>query len=259
MTKRLKLLEHPKAHSYQSVKIGGINTMDNQQGNLFQAILLGVKNMSYSIGAIFGDGTIGVYSLASEQTMHTVSIRCMDYECVKRVNDEVNKFFDESHKVYTYTNPNGTIMYGTSFHSVHTHAIFHYFVREKLFIPDEIFRADRDSQLDFVAGLFDTDGYVSAGVRYRVGFASRHRTFVEDLVRLLSKLGVNVGSIYSQVSQYGTTIYVIKPNIRSFIMAGCYFYIPRKFNKLKGYGSIVEQFAGNKTFRDYNVESITMD
>ena len=259
MTKRLKLLGPPKAHSCLSAKIEGINTMDNQQGNLFQAMQLGVKTMSYSIGAMFGDGTIGVYSLASGHIMHTVSIRCMDYECIKRVTDEVNRFFNETHKVYTYTNPNGTLMYGVSFHSVHTHAIFHFFVREKLFIPDEIFRADRDSQLDFVAGLFDTDGYVSAGVRYRIGFASRHRTFVEDLVRLLSKLGVNVGTIYSQISQYGTTMYVIKPNIKSFIMAGCYFYIPRKFNKLKGYGSIVEEFTGNKTFRDYNVESITMD
>lgn len=232
--------------------------MDNPQGNLSQAMLLGAKAMAYSVGAIFGDGTIGMYSLKSEATMYTVSIRCMDYECVKRVRDEVNSFFDEHHSIYTYTNPNGTVMYGVTFHSVHVYAIFHYFVKEKLFIPDEMFRVDRDSQLDFVAGLFDTDGYASAGVRYRVGFASRHRTFVEDLVRLLSKLGVQVGTIYSQVSQYGTTMYVIKPNILSFIKAGCYFYIPRKFNKLAGYGSIVKQYAGDKTFRDYNAEPITI-
>lgn len=215
--------------------------MDNQQGNLSQAIFLGAETMAYSIGAIFGDGSIGVYPSGPNGVQYTVVIRNMDYECVRRVKDEVNEFFKEAHKIHTYTNPNGTLMYGVSFHSVHIHALFHYFVREKLLIPDEMFRINRDAQLDFVAGLFDTDGYVSIGVRDRVGFASRHRTFVEDLVRLLSKLGVTVGSIYSQVSQYGTTIYVIKPNIRSFVNAGCYFYIPRKSNKLKGYGCVVRQ------------------
>lgn len=232
--------------------------MDNQQGNLSQAILLGAKSMAYSIGAIFGDGTIGAYPLDPSGMQYTVSIRNMDYECVKRVNNEVSDFFKVPHKIYTYTNPNGTVMYGVSFHSIYVHAIFHYFVREKLFIPDEMFKIERESQLDFIAGLFDTDGYVTSKGQYRIGFATRHRTFVEDLVRFLSKLGVNVGSIHSQVSQYGTTMYVIKPNIMSFIKSGCYFYIPRKFNNLKGYGSIVEQYAGDKTFRDYNVEPITI-
>lgn len=236
--------------------------MDNPQGNLLQTISgeisRGLNEMTYSIGAIFGDGSVGSYPLSSGGITYTVTIQCMDYEIVERVRNEVDRFFNESHNIMTITKPSGKPSYQVSFHSVYVNALFNYFVKDKHFIPDEVFNLDRDLRLDFIAGLFDTDGYVSVGARYRVGFASRHRTFVEDLARMLKKLGVQVGAIYTQVSQYGTIMYVIKPNIKSFIESGCYFYCPRKYNKIKGYApKIVEHYAGSKTFRDYNAGPTT--
>jgi len=199
--------------------------------------------LAYSIGAMMGDGSVKKYGDAVN-----VNLRNMDLDCVQRVSIEVNSFFGTHYKTSSYINPNGTLMYGFNAANWLIYDLFNYFIREKLVIVDEIFRANRKSRLDFLAGLFDADGYVAEGknlnakygTSWRVGFASRHRTFVEDVARLLQKLGVKVGKVYEQLSGFSRTIYVIKPNIRSFVDAGCYFQIPRKAKKLRHYVEAVK-------------------
>jgi len=256
------LLENPKAYSDQSVKLERIN-MDNQQGNL-HIMDKYFEVMGYSIGAMMGDGSVKMYTFRSQEnspmvTTTNTNIRCMDSECVQRVCSEINNLFQKDYKVTSYLNPNSTKIYQCAISDKVIYDFFHYFIREKLHIPDEAFRVSRSSKIDFIAGLFDTDGYVTShSGYYRVGFASRHRTFVEDTVRLLSKLGVKVGKIHTQVSQYDTTMYIIKPNIRSFIEAGCYFFILRKADKLAKYEGSVNRPLCVRTFRDYNVGPKTL-
>ncbi len=209
--------------------------MDNQQGNSEWVF----GKLAYSIGAIFGDGSIGNYICKRGeglQEIHVVTISNMDRECVQKVASEVNSLFDTEYFPHTFKNPNDTCMYRFLVNNRSIYTVFKYFVREKLLLPDEVFTASRDVKLSFLAGLFDTDGYVAehAGY-YRVGFGSRHRTFVEDIVRLMSKIGVQVGQIHEQTSGYGTRMYIIKPNIKSFVKAGCYFLIPRKSERLQVY------------------------
>jgi len=212
--------------------------MDNQQGNSLQVMDDYFEPLAYSIGAMTGDGSIGKYGSAIN-----VHIRGMDVDCIQRVKYEIDSFFHAEYKFYSYTNPNGTLMYGYNAANILVYDLFHYFIKEKLVIVDEVFRARREARLDFLAGLFDTDGYVAEydnpeakyDVSWRVGFASRHKTFVEDVARLLQKLGVKVGKVHKQLSGFSRTIYVIKPNIRSFVDAGCYFQIPRKAKKLRHY------------------------
>ena len=225
--------------------------MDNQQGNLLYLMDKYVKPMAYSIGALTGDGTVKTHIVKrnnSFATIRMVSLSLMDIDCVERVCSEINEFFGKSYRVVKYENPDGTRMYRLAINKKAIYDFFNYFIGEKLFIRDEIFRADREARLDYLAGLFDTDGFVSEtkhpgakyGVSWRVGFASRHRTFVEDVARLLSKIGVKVGKVHEQTSQYDAKIYVIKPNIRSFVEAGCYFQIPRKAKRLSNYVDAVK-------------------
>lgn len=195
---------------------------------------------------MLGDGSVKVHICKSGNKFvatHQTRISNMDFECVDRVCLEINSFFGEDYQIHPYTNPNGTKMYRLAINDEIVYRLFHYFVKEKLVVADEVFRADREARVNFAAGLFDTDGYVAEqnhpgakfGVSWRVGFASRHRTFVEDVARLLQKLGVKVGKVHEQRSQYDTAIFVIKPNIRSFIDAGCYFHILRKAKRIQHY------------------------
>ena len=227
------------------------DTMDNQQGNLMHIMDKYVNSIAYSIGALTGDGTVKKHVVKRNNSFAVISmvnISAMDIDCVERVCYEINEFFGKSYQIVEYKNPNDTTMFRLAINKKVIFEFFNYFIREKLNISDEIFRANKKARLDYLAGLFDTDGYVSEsknpnskyGVSWRVGFASRHRTFVEDTNRLLSKIGVKVGKIYEQTSQYDTRMYVIKPNIRSFIDAGCYFQIPRKAKRLANYESAVK-------------------
>ena len=217
--------------------------MENQQGNLEHIMDQYVPHVAYTLGALFGDGSVKSGAIPSRESgiYHRVCMSNMDFDCIEIVRDQINALFKSSYKEYTYRNPNNTRMIGLAINNTLVYEFFHYFVREKLFIPDEIFRATREDRIEFIAGLFDTDGTISkSGCYYRVGIASRHRTFIEDTSRLLKKLGVGVGKITAQISGFGTTIFFMRPNIRSFIDAGCYFRITRKRSRILEYRVLTE-------------------
>lgn len=245
--------------------------VDNQHGNL-QPMQEYFEVMAYSIGAMIGDGSVKEYinrSLEKDKfiRVHNAGISGMDLECLERVCQEVFQLFGKIYVPKAYKNPKGTQMYRVGFGNILTYSFFNYFIKDKSFLPDEVFRASRKAKLDFLAGLFDIDGHVAmsqhkhtkSGYAWRVGYAARIRTLVEDIARLLMKLGVKVGKIHEQVSGYGTLMYIIKPNIRSFIEKGCYFHIKRKAKKLALYELNVgpQSYGNSKTFRDYNVEPLT--
>lgn len=223
--------------------------MDNQQGNSEWHNVMDkyIEPVAYTIGALIGDGSVTnpvcKRTDGSFQEMQTVTISSMDIDCIGRVCWEINEFFSKDYKIVPYTNNNGTQMYRLAINNTIIYKFFHYFISNKLNIPDELFMSNRKVQLDFLAGLFDTDGYIAEvkqgqarfGYSWRVGFATRHRTFIEDLTRMMQKLGVKVGSVHEQISGHGTTMYIIKPNIRSFIDNGCYFQIKRKADRISNY------------------------
>lgn len=219
--------------------------MDNQHGNLPYNLEQVIEPMAYSIGALLGDGSIHHYVHKNAEGKlyenHTVCIANMDKECVERVCGELNRFCETNYGIAEYKNGNGTTMYRLAINNEMIYIFFHYFIQDKMFLADEIFRMSKQGQLDFLAGLFDTDGSITTNsMYYRISYAARIRTLVEDVARLMQKLGVKVGKIHEQVSGYGTTMYVIKPNIRSFVDAGCYFYIMRKVRRLHDYMSMVK-------------------
>jgi len=79
-----------------------------------------------------------------------------------------------------------------------------YFPRHALFanrtkkqVGTDIMEATADSKWSFIAGLFDADGSYDAK-QHRIRLSSKHRTFLEDVQRILEELGVlssiNVGA-----------------------------------------------------------------
>jgi len=212
--------------------------MDNQHGNL-PALEQFIEPVAYTIGALLGDGSVKHYCYIEGCRLvntYMVTISNMDKECIDRVCGEISMFSGKTYEVFPYANPNGTQMFRVAINWEPVFTFFHYFIGEKMFVADEIFRASRKIRLDFLAGLFDTDGSIAThNGYYRISYAARLKTLVEDVARLMQKLGVKVGKVHEQVSGFGTTMYVIKPNIRSFFDSGCYFHVQRKANRLYDY------------------------
>lgn len=214
--------------------------MDNQHGNLLYIMDKYFEVMAYSIGAMTGDGSVKKYIRQTEErglhTMYNASISSMDEECVGRVCYEVDCLFKKDFHPISYMSSNKTQMYRSCFGSKVTFDFFNYFIREKMNLSDETFRASKKAKRDFIAGLFDTDGWIAySNGYYRLGYAARQRTLVEDVARLLMKSGVKVGKINEDVSGYGTIMYRITPNLRSFIEKGYYFHIQRKAARIDLY------------------------
>lgn len=214
--------------------------MDNQHGNVLQIMAKYFEPMAYSIGAMTGDGSVKKYLRQDAQgklhTAYNASICGMDKECLDRVCYEVDSLFDKDFRPIPYVGSKGVQMYRSGFGSRVTYDFFNYFIGDKLYLADEVFRSSKKAQRSFIAGLFDTDGWITYSKGYyRLGYASRHRTFVEDVARLLMKSGVKVGKINEDVSGYGTVMYRITPNLRSFIDLGFYFLISRKDDRVQAY------------------------
>lgn len=109
---------------------------------------------------------------------------------------------------------------------------------EKRKLPDWVWGADQDARLAFIAGLMDSEGYVSRQFGRRpglffMGFKSTDVWF-DDFVRLLHMSGILTGKVGAEAA--------IKPHWRpskrvtikmaSWVRSGAYFNIARKQAKV---------------------------
>ena len=103
---------------------------------------------------------------------------------------------------------------------------------------------DKQDKLAFIAGLMDSEGYVSRGVRknggiqYQTGFTTCD-IWLNHFINLLKSLGVKVGKAQNKL---GNPKHPLKRpatehrfNSKSFIESGCYFTIERKQSRLNDY------------------------
>jgi intein/homing endonuclease len=101
----------------------------------------------------------------------------------------------------------------------------------KRVLPEWIWTADHDGRLAFIAGLMDSEGFVSQSARGStyMGFKSTDPWF-DDFVRVLNRTGIEVGKIgVEQPRKPGyRTPRRFHIRLRSWVDAGAYFNIARK-------------------------------
>lgn len=189
------------------------------------------ESLAYSVGAMIGDGCVKVYTVKSGRRIghihYNIGLDCADADCVYRTCTEINKFFSTNFKVKAYELPSGTLMHRFITGCELIYTLFHYFIRDKSRLPKEVFSASRKTKLDLLAGLLDTDGSTSGTL---IDFSQKSKTLMEDVIRLLTDLGIKSGVIYRH-SRSG--VHRIRINAHSFITAGGYFHVPRKAERLK--------------------------
>jgi Homing endonuclease len=110
--------------------------------------------------------------------------------------------------------------------------------RGKAKLPDWIWSVDQEARLAFIAGLMDSEGYVSknsSGSVY-MGFKSTD-DWLPDFVRVLNISGIQIGKIGVEAPRkegYRTPRrFTIK--MRSWVNAGAYFHIGRKQRRVEAW------------------------
>jgi len=170
-----------------------------------------------------------------------VEVTTMDKEIVDRYLSEVNIFFKTNYRAMTKTLKSGTLMYTGRTSKGDIYKFFHSITNNKFNVPIEAFRSRTKTKLDFIAGLFDTDGSVArsedhrGNPRWQLKFSGNKLGLVEEVASLLRSLNIRVGEIGQYKKQEYATMYSIQPNIKDFIDCGGYFQSQRKQQRLYDY------------------------
>jgi hypothetical protein len=115
----------------------------------------------------------------------------------------------------------------------------------KQFIPALVHEAPRDEQLAFVAGLMDSEGFVSAtsgnhtNRRWHMGFRSTD-VWTKDFARLLEKLGIRVLGFKEEkpTIEGRRLIYRFGIKMQSWVDAKAYFRCSRKQRRVEEWASL---------------------
>lgn len=199
--------------------------------------------LAYSMGAILGDGSFH-YSIKRNQP--AMKISTMDSEVVHQVAGEINLLFGTEYKVHSTNkySPKGTVMYRSIFSRSDIVGLFYYMTNGRNEIPKVAFSASPRVKRFFIAGMMDTDGSVTYqtitvnGIEYprwKINFNNTKEHIVRGLATLMQSLGVKVGKISKMERGNYNDRYDIHPNIRSYIDAGCFFFVKRKHDRLNAY------------------------
>ncbi len=115
-------------------------------------------------------------------------------------------------------------------------------------IPKFVINSDKKIIAEFIAGLMDTDGYISFGInkygwkRFSLGFINSGN-WMNQFINLLKDVGVKVGKKtlkkkYRSINE--KDCYQVNINLRSFIENGLYFCCKRKQALLEKYQATIK-------------------
>ena len=209
-----------------------------------------LRKIAYTIGNFIGDGSISaqarvrkagsVARLKNDKVYVQCSVRfgSLDVESMERVKQEIAEAFNKDHPIFTRTLKSGRNFYCINTCSREVFDFFSINTALKMRIPEYYFTADDDTKRALLAGLMDTDGYISHREEetystWRVGFGMNERGIVESAASLLRSLGANVGKIGTSTKGEYRTLHRFQLSAKLYGAAGCYFVAKRKQEKLQ--------------------------
>ena len=214
---------------------------DNHAGKA-QADFFDQKSKAYLFGVYLGDGCCS----KSRDSGYNFSLTSADKDVVENVMHIVNKILQKNRQLKIKM-PNKTELY---FFRAYDKQLFQMLTSEtesKSKLPKFVMDSEQIIKIEFIAGLMDTDGYISTGKnkfgyqRFSLGFINSGK-WINEFILLLETLGVKVGKKtlkkkYRSINE--KDCYQININLRSFVEAKMYFNCQRKQRLLEIYKSSV--------------------
>jgi hypothetical protein len=186
------------------------------------------KSWEYLVGVYLGDGCVTTHQGRPVFRLNTIDLDFAEATKAALQHHTDRPISIHTHPVSGSSKPNHSLRCGDP-------DVCQRLVAEtggKARLPDWIWSADQGGRLAFIAGLMDSEGFVShqrARDRYFMGFKSTDLWF-DDFVRVLNMAGIKVGKIGVEEPR--------KPGYRtprrftikfpSWIASGAYFHISRK-------------------------------
>jgi len=199
------------------------------------------KNKAYLFGVYLGDGCCSKFT--KHYVFHLIS---EDRNLVERIQNIVNQMLQKNYPTKDITR-NKTKLYQFRAWNKYLFDMLISQTENKFKLPEFVINSDLRVIAEFIAGLMDTDGYISTGInkfgqqRFSLGFINSGK-WMDEFISLLRKIGVKVGKKtlkkkYRSVNE--KDCYQININLRSFVESGLYFNCQRKQKLLDKYKSSV--------------------
>lgn len=210
---------------------------DNHAGKIqYEREFSNERNEAYLFGVYLGDGC------CHKSKSYGFTIVSADNDVIEKTCLIVNQLFNKNCSV-TKIMPNETQLYRFRAYSKYLFERLTSQTNNKHQLPSFIMNADIKIVSEFVAGLMDTDGYISKGInnfgwqRFSLGFINSGE-WLNQFIDLLEKFGVKVGKKtlkkkYRSLDE--KDCYQININLRSFVEKGFYFNCKRKQDLLENY------------------------
>ena len=242
MRKSNYMLEHLRMSLYDDNLIFKVcwrenkMTADNQAGKIQYNQLSNEIEKSYLFGVYLGDGC------CFKSKSYGFCIVSGDKDVIEKTCFIVNKLFNKKGFLKEII-PNKTILYKYRVYGKSLFECLTLQTNNKSKIPEFVTNSEKEIFSAFVAGLMDTDGYISTGTnkfgwqRFSLGFINSG-DWIDDFISLLRNFGVKVGKKtlkkkYRSINE--KDCFQININLRRFVENGFYFNCRRKQNLLEKY------------------------
>jgi hypothetical protein len=207
------------------------------------------RGLAYTVGNLLGDGSLSantrirkagsVPRLKTDRVYVQCSVRfgSLDIETLERVQSEIEKCFGKKHPIFTRKLKSGRDFHNLTACSREVFDFLAVCTSMKSRIPEWYYTADDETKRSLIAGLMDTDGYISQRdfenySRWTVGFGMNERPIVEGAASILQSIGAKVGTIGTSTKGAYRSLHRFQVNASAFSDAGCYFVARRKQKKL---------------------------
>lgn len=217
------------------------SSADNHAGKIQYNGSFDEKSLAYLFGVYLGDGCC-----SRTANHYCFSILSEDRDVIERTKEIVNLSLNKNYPL-TYLKPNKTNLYRFRSWNKWLFEMLKSETANKTKIPQIIINSKIGIIAEFVAGLMDTDGYISTGKtrlgqqRFSLGFINSGE-WLDPFIILLQFLEVKVGKKILKKkyrSKDEKDCFQININLRSFVEAGLYFNCQRKQQILDKYKSSV--------------------
>lgn len=194
------------------------------------------KNLAYLIGVYMSDGSIS----ANKNGWRMFTLEVIDKDFAEETQRAINEILQTNKQTEIYQRIRPVIKNKMLYKAyMGNQNLCNWLVEitgKKQYIPDMILEADKVLQLEFLAGIFDSDGWAlirkggtgkfSDG-NINIGFG-KCSLWTFELKKMLENLKVKITKMSRETKNRKKPLYRMNINVKSFVKAGLYFKIQRK-------------------------------
>lgn len=201
------------------------------------------------MGVLLGDGFFG----KNKNGTHAyLMLKSVDKDFVVKFKETVSAITGKEYSIYTRDpkKKNWNVLHICKCYDPELVAEFKDMTRNKTVVPNSILDGEENTQIAFLQGLMDSEGWISVQLRpmkqsqITLAFANTS-SWTKDVWHLFRKLGIEVSKLYRSSKPNKKELYWFKINIVDYLKKGLSFNIERKRNRLEFVSRILNDFTCN--------------